>query len=299
MACVQTGSFSRAAETLFTTQSSVSKVIRSMEDELGTPLFERMSKGIRMTRTAEQIYPHALTVLEGIQRMQPVKKYTETETLSLSGNPSSWFADAFVRFYELHQEEKVHYHIYFADSREVAARVRERIDDMGFAYVMKDQLPAFQYFLSRNYLEFFSLGETDIAINSGGSCRRNLTEEEVDFSGLKLIQRFPDEFSPDNYWNITDSSGRTAAEAETVITTNSDDIMERILQFGNLVNISGGYLSGTSRRERAKGIRLLQSEKGIKFGYVKRKGEALSEAAAVFLEFLKEQLEEGSSPADL
>ena len=31
-ACAKTGSFSQAAELLFTTQSNVSKVIRSMED---------------------------------------------------------------------------------------------------------------------------------------------------------------------------------------------------------------------------------------------------------------------------
>ena len=33
-ACAKTGSFSQAAELLFTTQSNVSKVIRSMEDDM-------------------------------------------------------------------------------------------------------------------------------------------------------------------------------------------------------------------------------------------------------------------------
>ena len=39
--CAQAGSFSDAAKTLYSTQSSVSKVIKALEDNLGMQLFER------------------------------------------------------------------------------------------------------------------------------------------------------------------------------------------------------------------------------------------------------------------
>lgn len=109
---------------------------------------------------------------------------------------------------------------------------------------------------------------------------------------MKLVQRFPDEFSPDNYWNIVDSNGRAASEAEIVITTNSDYIMERLLQSGDLANISGGYLSGKPEQEISKGKACSASETRILFGYVKRKGEKLSEAANDFLEFLISSLKD-------
>lgn len=289
--CAQTESFSKAAEVLFTTQSSVSKIIKAMEDDTGVQLFERQSKGIRMTSVAERMYPYALAVLENIQKMELQDNRAGTEKLSISCNPSSWFADTFVKFYELHQEEKVHYQVYSADSREIVNRVRERIDDIGFVYVMKNQIPAFQYYLSRNYLEFYFLRETDVTIYPGGGCTDTMrSAENIDFSGLKLIQRFPDEFSPDNYWNITDGNGRAASDAETVITTNSDYIMERILQFGNLINISGGYLTAACGRQSAAGIPLAKADAGIQFGYLKRKGEELSEPAMIFLEFLRDSL---------
>ncbi len=38
---------------------------------------------------------------------------------------------------------------------------------MGFAYVMQNQLAAFQYFLLRNYLEFEPLTETEVNIYTG------------------------------------------------------------------------------------------------------------------------------------
>ena len=47
--CAQAGSFSDAAKTLYSTQSSVSKVIKALEDNLGMQLFERLPRGIRLT----------------------------------------------------------------------------------------------------------------------------------------------------------------------------------------------------------------------------------------------------------
>jgi DNA-binding transcriptional LysR family regulator len=290
VACVQNSSFSKAAEALFTTQSSVSKVIKAMEEELGVQLFERQAKGIRPTLEAEEMYIHAQAVLENIQKMEGKNYKRQAALLSVSCNPSSWFADVFVKFYELYQEEYLHYQIYSADSREIAERVRERTDDIGFVYIMKNQLTAFQYYLTRQYLEFVPLKETGIFLYTGND--QNDADETTDFSQLKLIQRFPNEFSPDNYWNIMDDSGRTAAEAETVITTNSDYIMQRILSFGDLVNIGGGYLSGQPENEVVKIQRTVSSDAQIQFGYVKRKGEELSRWADVFLTFLKEKLQE-------
>ena len=48
VACAQTGSFSDAAKVLYSTQPSVSKVIKSLEDTLGMQLFERLPRGIRL-----------------------------------------------------------------------------------------------------------------------------------------------------------------------------------------------------------------------------------------------------------
>ena len=45
--CAQTGSFSDAAKVLYSTQPSVSKVVKALEDALGMQLFERLPRGIQ------------------------------------------------------------------------------------------------------------------------------------------------------------------------------------------------------------------------------------------------------------
>lgn len=42
VACAQTGSVSEAAKILYSTQPSVSKVVKALEDSLGMQLFERI-----------------------------------------------------------------------------------------------------------------------------------------------------------------------------------------------------------------------------------------------------------------
>ena len=43
--CVETGSISEAAKLLYTTQPSVSKAIKALEEEMGIVLFEKLKDG--------------------------------------------------------------------------------------------------------------------------------------------------------------------------------------------------------------------------------------------------------------
>ena len=216
VACAQTGSFSEAAERLYTTQPNVSKVIKSMEEDMGEKLFERYTKGIRLTAKGEHVYRCARPVLENLEKLQKFDTEKQKETLMISSNTSSWFADTFVEYYKLHEGEQLHYQICSTGTHEIVKRVQERSDDLGFVYVVKDQMAPFQYFLSRNYLEFVPLRFTDIMLYPGE--RHPYWKDRsciLDFSEMKLVQSFPDEFSMDNYWNIQDENGRSAADAET------------------------------------------------------------------------------------
>ena len=143
-ACAKTGSFSQGAELLFTTQSNVSKVIRSMEDDMRTQLFVRHAKGIELTPEGERAYIHVQKILENMDELEMQESPLAKSSLCVCFHPSSWFADTFVKYYETHKGDDLHYQIYAADTHEIVKRVKSRQDDMGFAYVMQNQLAAFQ-----------------------------------------------------------------------------------------------------------------------------------------------------------
>jgi len=65
VAVAQHHNFSRAARQMHVSQPALSEQIRKLEDELGTPLFERTSRGALLTDAGEAFLPHARSVLAG------------------------------------------------------------------------------------------------------------------------------------------------------------------------------------------------------------------------------------------
>ncbi len=63
------GGFSRAARSLFSTQSTVSKAIGQLEAELGEALFERLGTGARLTEAGELVYARAVAMLSEGEHM--------------------------------------------------------------------------------------------------------------------------------------------------------------------------------------------------------------------------------------
>lgn len=70
---VQLQSFTRTAEEMCVTQPTISKAIHHLEQEMGVPLFHKGQAGrkrdVALTYMGEQIYQHALVILEQQQRI--------------------------------------------------------------------------------------------------------------------------------------------------------------------------------------------------------------------------------------
>ena len=60
---VRQGGFSRAAKTVFATQSTVSKAVKQLEDEVGLPLLERVGHRSTLTSAGEIVYRRAQAML--------------------------------------------------------------------------------------------------------------------------------------------------------------------------------------------------------------------------------------------
>ena len=58
----------RAAERLHMTQPPLTRQIRSLEDELGQPLFERTPRGMRLMPAGERLLPQARAILDSVER---------------------------------------------------------------------------------------------------------------------------------------------------------------------------------------------------------------------------------------
>jgi DNA-binding transcriptional LysR family regulator len=63
VAAADEGGITRAAQRLHIVQSAISASLRRLEAELGTPVFERRARGVRLTDAGRALLPHARAVL--------------------------------------------------------------------------------------------------------------------------------------------------------------------------------------------------------------------------------------------
>jgi DNA-binding transcriptional LysR family regulator len=82
-----TGSFSRAADTLFLTQPAVSKRIQALEHSLGITLFDRIGKSVRLTEAGHALLPSCRRIIAEITESRRIisnLRETTSGTLSLA-----------------------------------------------------------------------------------------------------------------------------------------------------------------------------------------------------------------------
>ncbi len=290
VACAQAGSFSDAAKILYSTQPSVSKVIKALEDTLGMQLFERLPRGIRLTVQGQKVYHYACKITNEMNVLENMALGGMTKWIRISLNPSSWFANQFVDFYNETYEKKYHFQITTAGVRSVMERVRDYMDDIGFVYILSQQKENFLHELARNKMQFVVLYETDVILYPGRQTELyDFERERVDLEeleGLRFIQNYQDEF-----FDI--GAAREDAfqwkDLDISVLTNSDYIMEKMLRNSRVANVSGSYLS-ENKTGTTPGIPLNMGDSKVVFGYMLHKGEKIDESIQEFLDFLVSRL---------
>lgn len=288
--CAQAGSFSDAAKTLYSTQSSVSKVIKALEDNLGMQLFERLPRGIRLTVQGQKVYHYACRITNEIEVLENMSANGMTRWIRISMNPSSWFADLFVDFYNETYEKNYHFQLTTAGVRSVMERVRDYMDDIGFVYILSQQKENFLHELAKNKLQFVSLYETDVILYPGRQTELYDLEKETvnleELEGVRFIQNYQDEFF--DIGSVNEEAFQWK-DLDISVLTNSDYIMERMLKNSKVSNVSGSYLS-ENKAGTAPGIPLNMGDSKVIFGYILHRGEEMDESIQEFLEFLMSRL---------
>lgn len=249
VACAQTGSFSDAAKVLYSTQPSVSKVIKSLEDTLGMQLFERLPRGIRLTVQGQKVYHYACRITNEIDVLENMASRGMTKWVRISMNPSSWFANQFVDFYNKTFEKNYHFKLTTAGVRSVMERVRDYMDDIGFVYILSQQQENFLHELAKNKIEFVPMYETDVIFYPGrqteiyDSGKEKVRLEELE--GIRFIQNYQDEFF--DLGSVQENAFQWR-DLDISVLTNSDYIMEKMLKNSKVSNVSGSYLSENKKR---------------------------------------------------
>jgi len=139
-AAARLSSFTRAAEELFITQSAVSRQVQALEEHLGTALFERRHRNIRLTHAGELLYRaanQALLILGDTATRIRQEGTQRSVTVSCTfGFASLWLVPRLMDFRELHPDVDVR----IAANNKIIDLERERME-IAVRYGTADLVP--------------------------------------------------------------------------------------------------------------------------------------------------------------
>lgn len=106
----KTGSITKAASNLFMGQPNLSKAIKEVELEFGSPIFKRISKGVEPTEKGMAFLECAKTIIAQLEKMETILKPEDSEltTFRIAIPRASYIAHAFSNFINsLDRSEKI------------------------------------------------------------------------------------------------------------------------------------------------------------------------------------------------
>ncbi|MFN3479877.1 MAG: selenium metabolism-associated LysR family transcriptional regulator [Thermodesulfovibrionales bacterium] len=242
-------SFSKASEELYLTQPTVSDHIRSLEEELGCRLFDRLGRSIMPTKEAEILFDRAIEIIEKADNLKGIISASKSQVtgeivVGASTIPGTYILPyAMFRFMNKHPE--VQFKTIISDSKDIVEKVlrHELILGIVGAKLINSMI---------NYIPFHDddliavaspsltgsrerslreLTELPIVLREEGSGTRRETERILETKRINI-----------DMFRVSGILGSTEAVKEAVKAGMGFSIISRVavedeLRYGNLVEI--------------------------------------------------------------
>src|SRR5699024_4453210 len=110
----QSGSFTKAGKELYISQPSLSKAITNLEKEYRINMFERTTKGVRVTAEGRDFLYYAKKVMTSIDAMDTIFSAHDQEKksiLSLATQQFDFLYDILLHLYEEYHDTSIHFNV--------------------------------------------------------------------------------------------------------------------------------------------------------------------------------------------
>lgn len=287
IAACECGSLSRAAEKLYTSQPNVSKVIRSLEDELGNSLFDRTSKGLKLTPYGKSIYEYAMNAVKNAEFIYTIKGRNKRNTFYVSTYQSNTIAMLLTDLYVNNKDITIEHRQ--GTVEEILNHVEHGISELGLLYVSHKQLNAFQNIVKRKDLSFVMLGRLKACVYAGPNSplyeRESIGVEEL--SELRYIRGLSDFFSIDDGLEHLSLGPINSEYMHPVVYTNSEHLTINLMLYTDLTEIGIEFNYPGLGQYPIKNLSIIGEGSSLILGYVTEEGHVLSKYASELINSIK------------
>jgi DNA-binding transcriptional LysR family regulator len=285
---VDMGSFHSASEVLITTQPNVSKIVKSLEDELGMELLTRTRNGVKVTAQGELIYRYAIEILQNMKTIREFKGGQGIQRLSVCSLPSNQVSKGISEFYRDFDDKNFQMEFWEDNVEELITRIHKRKSELGFVYLSYKNLSAFMNHIKMKGLQFCELGKYQLYLYAGkdNPISKFPSINEKMLAKIKLVQYNEKQYSLYSHLGHLKEDIIYGGEDAEIAYTNSDQFVSQLLKNTEYCSISSSFIKKIDEDEEIVAIPIEPLKPSVSFGYIKRSKDNLSQLAQSFLEYL-------------
>lgn len=279
----ETGNITKAAESLFIAQPSLTHAISELEKEMNIHIFARNNKGISVTKDGEIFLAYARQVLDQANLLEDkFKKSTQRKTeFSVSCQHYSFCVTAFSELVKKYNTPVYSFTLRETQTHEIIDDVAQMKSEIGILYLSKSNYEVIEKLIKKNDLEFKSLfiasPHVFIGKNHPLAKKKSITIEDL---------------KPYPYLTFEQGEYNSFYYSEEFISTIDVNknimVRDRASLFNLVINLNGYTVSsGIISKDVNEGdiiSRPLIYDEEMNIGYVKHKNIPLSNYAKTYIE---------------
>lgn len=289
---VESGSFKKAAEMLYTTQPHISKSIKALETELDVQILERKARGVEVTEAGKKIYEYACNMLVDAAKIHAVEE-EEEKVLHVASAAGDRFAALFGTYCEERVENGLK--VWYQDStvEEIFPALHHHTIDIGFFYADQRRMTSYLQMIERKHLKFIAICQTEpfLYVGPKNPLYHAKIVTERDLRTLQYVQSQNAYVMPEMHLMEGGMDSLYYQNQGQIVVTNNRSLLTHMLRTTALANVSSGLFPDIlTGQGDIHAIPIQGMKDSITFGYVKRLRGDLPEEAVKFVEYVKKHL---------
>ncbi|MFF2093383.1 LysR family transcriptional regulator [Paenibacillus sp. NPDC058174] len=287
-------SINKAAAALFVSQSSISSALKELEAELNISIFTRSNQGVELTPEGRQFLSYANSLLERKSYIESLYTSNQVEPeaqFSVSTQRYPFAVDAFVRLVNQIDNPRFSFTIRETSMDKVIEDVSASVSDIGVIFTSNLTEKIIKRFLGTRNIEFHLLRKIQpcVYVRKGHPLagRDSLKAEDLnDYIYMAFEHKQGESIDFSEEFNVI-----PARKPNRTIVVNDRATAVNIVCNTDVVSTGSGLLVEEFMDGRIMSIPLEDYGDKMRLGWIKLKNRSLTPETEIFIEQLKESIE--------
>jgi DNA-binding transcriptional LysR family regulator len=289
IAVVNGGSISKAAESLFIAQPSLSAAVKELESETGVELFRRTARGISLTNDGAEFLGYARQVVEqaGLLEERYLNKKPPRRLCAISTQHYAFAVNAFVNMVKKTDADEYEFTLRETRTYEIINDVKTLSSELGILYMSPFNRKVLQKILHDNGLTFRPLftAKPHIFVGAANPLAR---KEAVTLKDLEDYPCLTFDQGEHNSFYFSEELLSTAINKKSIRVSDRATIFNLMIGL-NGYTVSTGIVSADLNGDNIKSVPLLIDD-SIEVGCIVNSAARLTAQASMYLDELKHEI---------